>query len=251
MNANGDRPRVLIGVILVAIGALWLLNNFGALPGFNVWNVLWGVFWLWLGAVVVGPRGRGVGAARLTLGLFLIIIGGVTLFNGVGLIEVSFGYLFSRFWPLILIGLGALILLESSRTRTGQPPASDVVTHDSIFGDFKLTQPGWQLRDVRANTVIGDMKIDLSRATIPDGETSVDLRAVIGDIDVWAPPDLPVALEVQCVFVTVNHFGHKQDVMLRRYVQVPEGYDLSARRVRVRADMVFGDLNLIRAGQSA
>ena len=251
MSTTADRPRLLIGLFLVAIGALLLLSNLGVLSGFSVWDVAWGVFWLWLGAAVVGPRGRGVGAGRLALGLLLIVVGVVTLLDGLGVIGFSFGFLLSRFWPLILIGLGALILYESSRQRAAPQDAANRIAYDAIFGDLKLTQPGWQLRDTRASTVVGDVKIDLSKAVIPDGESVVDVRAVIGDIDVWAPPDLPVALEAQCTFVTVDYFGRKQDVILRRYVSTPEAYDLAPRRVRVRAEMVFGDLNLIRAGQAA
>ena len=250
MRDNPDRPRVLVGLLLVLVGVLYLLSNAGILAGFSVWGVLWGAFWLWLGAVVVGPRGRGVGAGRLALGLVFMFIGVVTLADGMGLINFSFGYLLSSFWPLILIGLGALMLYESNRARaSGLPVSSDRIEHDSIFGDFKLTQPGWQLRDVRVNSVIGDMKIDLSKANVPPGETTLDLHAVIGDIDVWAPPDLPVSLDARCTFVSVNQFGRKQDVMLRSYHDEPPEYAAAPQRVRVRVDLVFGDVNLTRAGK--
>lgn len=250
MNGNPDRPRALIGLLFVLVGVLFLLSNAGILAGFSVWDVMWGAFWLWLGAVVVGPRGRGVGAGRLALGVLFMFIGGVTLADGIGLINFSFGYLLSRFWPVVLIGLGVLILYRSNRSRAdGAPVESDRIEHDAIFGDFKLTQPGWQLRDVRVNSVIGDMKIDLSKATIPPGETTLDLRAVIGDIDVWVPPELPVAVEARCTFVTVDHFGRKQDVMLRSYHEAPPAYESAPQRVRVRVDLVFGDLNLTRAGK--
>lgn len=246
---TADRPRVLIGILLVLIGALYLLSNAGILVGFSVWDVLWGAFWVWLGSAVVGPRGRGVGAGRLALGLLFIVIGIVTLADGIGLINFSFGFLLARFWPVILIALGVIVLYESNRLRAEKTPAeSDQIQHEFIFGDFKLTRPGWQLRDVRASAVIGDMKIDLSKADIPDRETTIDLRAVIGDIDVWAPRDLPVAIEARCTFVTINHFGRKQDVILRRYVHTPPEYASASRRVRVQADLVFGDLNLTRAG---
>jgi lia operon protein LiaF len=254
MDTTLDRPRMILGLILLALGGLFLLNNLGILRGLRVWEVLWGLFWLWLGSVVIGPRGedpRKAGSAgRKALGLFLLAIGVVTLANGLGIIPFSAGFLLGRFWPLILIAIGVMILLESNRraTSTTGPSAPDRIIHDSIFGDFKLTQPGWQLHDLEVNTVIGDMKIDLARAHIPDGETRLDLRAVIGDIDIWTPPDLPVALEVQCAFVTVNHFGRKQDVILRRFEETPPAFETAPRRVRVRANLVFGDISLTRAG---
>jgi len=178
-----------------------------------------------------------------------ITVGAITLAHGAGLIGFSFGDLLFRYWPLILIALGVFLLYQyNRRPAPGLPSAVERIEHDSIFGDFKLTQPGWRLRDVRASSVIGDMKIDLSKADIPDGETVLDLSAVVGDIDVWAPLGLPVALDARCTFVSLNHFGRKQDVRLQRYTDAPADFASSARRVRIQVDLVFGDLTLTRVG---
>lgn len=259
MNTATNRPQLILGVLLVALGGLFLLSNIGILHGFSVWQTLWGLFWLWLGGVVMGylPRrssvwsdGRRIGSGRMVLSVALMVIGAITLANGTGVISFSVGTVISGLWPLILIGLGAAILFGTRREASAASPATpiDRIEYDTIFGDLKLTQPGWRLRDVRAFTVIGDVKIDLAKAIVPEGETHIDLRAVIGDIDVWAPPDLPVALDVQCVLVSINHNGRKQDVVFRRYTDTPPDYASAPRRVRVRADLMFGDLNLSRAG---
>ena len=268
---TANRPQLVVGGILVLLGGLFLLSNAGILRGFSVWQTLWGLFWLWLGGVVLGylpaalvvdsrrttwPGRREEGArtsGRMLLGLILVCIGAVTLVDGLGIISFSVGDLLSSLWPLILIGLGFLILNEARRgaSRAAVPPGApapvDRIEYEALFGDLKLNQPGWRLRDVRASMLIGDMKIDLSKAQIPDGETTLDLRSVIGDIDVWAPPDLPVALDVQCALATVVVSGRKQDVWLRRHVDTPPDYDLAPRRVRVRADLFIGDVNLTRA----
>jgi len=249
MNTTTRHPRFIAGIAFVLLGVLLLLGNVGILYGVSVWGILWGLFWLWLGAVVVGPRGRGVGAGKLALGVLLIAVGATTLAQAAGLIGFSFWDLIFRYWPLILIALGMLLLYENSRRPTpGAPSGVDRIEHDSIFGDFKLTQPGWRLRDVRATSVIGDMKIDLSKADIPDGESVLDLSAVVGDIDVWAPLDLPVALDARCTLVSLNHFGRKRDVRLQRCIDTPAEFASAARRVRVRVDLVFGDLTLTRVG---
>jgi len=66
MSTTADRPRFLFGLLLIVIGALYLLSNIGILRGFNPWAVLWGAFWLWLGALTVlvlafVPRGGWAG----------------------------------------------------------------------------------------------------------------------------------------------------------------------------------------------
>ncbi len=255
-----ERPQLLMGILLVALGGLILLSNLNILRGFSLWAALWGVFWLWLGGVVMGwlPRrssawadGSSIGSGRMALGLTLLAIGAITLADGIGLIGFSAGDVISRLWPLILIGLGAAVLFGSrgeASARMSTAAAGDRIEYDTIFGDLKLTRPGWQLKDVRVFTVVGDVKIDLAKARIPDGETRIDVRAVIGDIDIWAPPDLPVALDAQCALASVHLFGRKQDVAFRRFTDAPPGYDTAPRRVRVCADLILGDLNLSRAG---
>jgi lia operon protein LiaF len=249
MNTTLDRPRIAIGVILMLIGVLWTLSNLGILRGFSLWDILWGVFWIWLGATVVGPRGQSVGAARLTLGVVLLVIGALNIVDGIGLFDFSFGNLIGQFWPLILIALG-FALLQESRTREAERRGDgERIHHDTILGDLKLTDPNWPLRDLTASTVIGDMQIDLSRAQIPAGETRIELRAVIGDIDIWVPQGLPLALEVQWAgVVTLNRYGHRQDLILRRESDAPPDFESAPRRVRVRVNLVIGDLSLTRAG---
>ena len=249
MNTTLDRPRIAIGVILMLIGVLWTLRNVGIVQTFSVWDVLWGVFWIWLGATVVGPRGRGVGATRLTLGVILIAIGALTLLDGIGLFNFSFGNLFGQFWPLILIALGLALLQESRRRDAERSASSEHIRHETILGDLKLTDPNWPLSDLHASTVIGDMKIDLARAQIPDGETLIELRAVIGDIDIWTPQGLPLALEIQWAgFITLDRYGHKQDVIMRQEIDVPPDFEAAPKRVRVRVNLALGDLSLTRAG---
>lgn len=249
MNVTLDRPRIAIGIILMSIGALWLLRNFGILRGFDLWGILWGLFFIWLGATVVGPRGRGVGSARLTLGSVLLLLGAISLVDGVGLLSFSLGSLISSFWPLILVILGLALLREGNRQSGDHAISPDHIRHDSIFGDFKLTEPGWKLQHVYASTVIGDTKIDLSKAQIPEGETIIDLRAVISDIDLWVPTELPVALEVQWAgFVTINRYGQKHDLLLRGEKFIPPEFESALKRIRVRLNLVFGDFSLTRAG---
>ena len=250
MNPVTLRPQILIGLSLVLVGALYFLGNLGVLRGFNPWQVLWGAIWLGLGMMVLGPRGREVGAARLALGVGLVGLGVATLLSGMGLIDFSLGHVLSSYWPVVLIGLGALLLFRSNRARAEAAADHDRIVHDSIIGDFKLRQPAWRLRDVRATTVIGDMKIDLSKATIPDGESVLDLRAIIGDVEVAAPPGLPVALDVNGGLVSLDYFGTRHNVILRCHVETPSDYADAPRRVRVRAELAIGELSLSRARQS-
>jgi hypothetical protein len=74
-------------------------------------------------ATARGPRGReGYNGARecaMALGVVLVILGGIFLLESLGLVEMGVAQL----WPLALIGLGLVIIIERTRRwRRTRPP---------------------------------------------------------------------------------------------------------------------------------
>lgn len=104
------RPSHVIGpVILIALGVLFLLNNFGF--GYSVgymFRTFWPLFLIAGGAAQLlgggGKRGSLVG------GVILMGIGGVFLLSNLS-VHLPFGWAFRNFWPLILIVVGVAQLL--------------------------------------------------------------------------------------------------------------------------------------------
>ena len=47
----------------------------------------------------------------------------------------------------------------------------------------------------RATSVLGNIELDLRDVAFPDGVTQIHVRAVLGNIEIVVPPDLPVACE--------------------------------------------------------
>ena len=47
----------------------------------------------------------------------------------------------------------------------------------------------------RATSVLGNVELDLRDVAFPDGVTQIHVRAVLGNIEIVVPPDLPVACE--------------------------------------------------------
>ncbi len=100
-----NRPALFWGLVFIALGIVFLLNNFGVLPPtfFNLWPlvvVAAGGWMLW--RAVQRQRSGGVvgGMVLMTLGGFWF----VENFNRVP------GQLF---WPVALIGLGVGVLLRN------------------------------------------------------------------------------------------------------------------------------------------
>jgi hypothetical protein len=103
---DGNRAsRVIGGLILLSLGVLFLLQNFGVVQAGRVWDY-WPMFLVWAGlARLFAPRRAhhfAAGAVMLLLGVFL------------QLEELGFLWIRARdFWPALLVAAGLALVAES------------------------------------------------------------------------------------------------------------------------------------------
>lgn len=102
---HDPQSRVTGGLILILLGVLFLL----ATMDYILWSEWWAYFLMGLGAILIleviirsrSPSYRQHITGKLIGGVVLIIIGG------------SFVIGMSNWWPLILIGVGVMLLFSS------------------------------------------------------------------------------------------------------------------------------------------
>ncbi len=98
------------GLILVGLGVLFLLKNFGVPVPDNWWTIfliLPGLAALWTAWRMFQHDGQLTRTAATTA-----IAGGVLVLLGV---SFFFGFNWGNFWPVILIALGIVVLLGGGR----------------------------------------------------------------------------------------------------------------------------------------
>jgi lia operon protein LiaF len=116
----------------------------------------------------------------------------------------------------------------------------------SLIGNLFLTGNRWELQDMNIWHGIGDVKIDLSRAYIPDGETVIIISGWIGDVDIYVPYDLDIALTASINFGDIDVFGNKQGGINRSMTLSTSGYSESSKRVRLVVSLLVGDIDIIQ-----
>ncbi len=104
------RSDLVIGGILIVLGALLLIGNLDIGPGWNIFGRLWPLLLIVPAAAIVTPRrGRWAPTGVLLFGGVILTVGAISL---IGSLDVWLGYgAWSRLWPLILISIGAAFLL--------------------------------------------------------------------------------------------------------------------------------------------
>src|SRR5262245_23247030 len=105
------------GMVFVAIGAIFLLGNMGILEPDRILR-FWPVILIAAGVFKIVESGDDYAGSS---GIFWIVVGGLFLLGNLGILRVAFRDL----WPIVLIGIGALLLWKSALAKRGPPDVSD------------------------------------------------------------------------------------------------------------------------------
>lgn len=237
--------RLLIGLAVLVIGVLLLLNNLDLGIEFEMRQVLrlWPVIPLILGLnwliLSFGSSSREEGRkvffswGQFISSLMFIAIGVVFLGRNLGLFEVDLGLFFNLLWPVILILIG--INLIRGRSGSGGKGGRFTFMGGTNVGG---AQP-WKLESGSYFALMGGIEIDLTAAEMDEGETFLDLTAVMGGIEVRIPRNIAVIYEGSAVLGGVT-FRDQEDggiVGGRRVEQNITPDAISILRIQARAIM--------------
>ncbi|MGB7761938.1 MAG: DUF5668 domain-containing protein [Bryobacteraceae bacterium] len=196
---DGLPAQWIPALILIGVGALFFLNNLNIIRFhdiFEYWPVVliaWGIF-----KVVDQPEPK-----HKVVGGILIGIGGILLMGNLGVPHMGWGDL----WPLILIGLGVLMLTDR---LVGIGPHADWggvfsrrvnrLHESAVFGGGKrvITDPDFQGGKVEC--VFGGFDIDLRRATMLSDSAVLKVDAVFGGAEIKVPAAWEVDVKGSGVF---------------------------------------------------
>ena len=109
-RSHGPLKHIAAGLILMGIGVVFLLGNMGYLDVREVF-VFWPVILIIFGAVKI------VESRDHTAGIFWVVIGVLFLLGSFGIIRMTFHEL----WPILVIGIGALMLWRAALVRRERP----------------------------------------------------------------------------------------------------------------------------------
>jgi hypothetical protein len=138
------------------------------------------------------------------------------------------------FWPAALVLLGLWLLIRPRLVHTG---GASII----LLGDVRRNAQ-WPVENEEFWVGIGDVKLDMSQADIPLGETTLRAYGFIGDVGVIVPPE--VGVEVSCVgFVsTAKVFGVKRESFVMPITLASQNYAAATRKIRIDGAFFIGDI---------
>ncbi|MEK5084506.1 LiaRS two-component regulatory system accessory protein LiaF [Bacillus sp. FSL H8-0515] len=126
-------------------------------------------------------------------------------------------------------------------------PPKDVKHPDmrSFFiGELQMMKQPFDLNDLNISGFIGDIKIDLSKAMIPEGESTIVISGVIGNVDIYVPSDLEVAVSSAVFIGDINLIGSKKSGLSTKVYAASSDFSESKRRVKVSVSLFIGDVDV-------
>ncbi|ANF38047.1 cell wall-active antibiotics response protein [Bacillus velezensis] len=128
---------------------------------------------------------------------------------------------------------------SSAQTESRQPDLRSF-----FIGELRMMKDPFELNDLNVSGFIGDVKIDLSKAMIPEGESTMTISGVIGNVDVYVPPDIEVSVSSSAFIGDMNLLGSKKSGMSPNLYKVSSEYGDSPRRIKISISLFIGDVDV-------
>lgn len=228
MRPRHRYPGLLPGLILIAVGGGLLGREFGYLPPNVRFLDFWPLFVMFMGISGLLHRRSFLGSL---FSLAFIAFGGVLLAGNLGLLAFPA----ARLWPglLVLVGLAFLLrhgprgefrgFREASRRRRGraegdaraegdeehaaigreygaQTSAEDELHKQITFSGAQLRIESQSWKGGELNVTVGGVELDLRNARLQPEGAVLDLRVLMGGVDIRVPDTWQVYCEVTPLF---------------------------------------------------
>jgi predicted membrane protein len=236
-DSGSVSPGLIFGLAIIAVGVLFLLDNFNVPVGF-----LWGYWPVILVAVGLAKLVDSRETSGRTGGAIIMLVGVVFLADKIHLPFLRDKNLWDL-WPVAIIVFGFMLLwgaLEGKGAvnfRAGipwnTPSTPGGCNMFSIFGGSSR-KVGGDFKGADLVAAFGGGSLDLRNATMAADEATVNVNAIFGGFEIRVPETWLVEVHVAGVFGGHDDKTHQPDLRL-----VP-----NPKRLVVRGVTIFGGLGL-------
>ena len=177
---------------------------------------------------------------QMLFGVLLVLGGGGLLLAN--LLHISF---WAICFPLGLILLGLVLLLV-------RPPVVGLTSEGGAHFVGDVIRSGeWAVTNEEFSLFVGDVRLDMSRAQFPAGETTIRLNGFVYDVAITVPSDIGVSL-VSNGFVVDSRLDTQQASRFLSGTQlVTSNYMTAERKLRIVNACFVGNVRVMLSASSA
>ncbi|UCE65975.1 MAG: hypothetical protein JSU85_14145 [Candidatus Zixiibacteriota bacterium] len=178
--------RLIIGLVIIAVGAVALLMNLGYDIDIDLWDY-WPLILVLIGLsrIFQPPEYR-----NLWFGLIFTAIGILFLLDNFYLIRFGFREL----WPIVIILIGVAILKHGYGASKGRSTDVDYIDHSAVLGGGEYNYISKTLKGGKLFAFMGGCEVDLREADIQGDEMVIDIFAMMGGVEIKVPESWQVTM---------------------------------------------------------
>lgn len=116
---------------------------------------------------------------------------------------------------------------------------------NKLVGEYRELKQGYAIEDINIQTGFGDILIDLTEKIIPEGETVILIRGMVGSIYLNIPSDVALAMEVSllCGKTKLLDEESKTTINLTKKYQNVD-YKNASRKIKIVVSLLVGDVEV-------
>lgn len=171
---------------------------------------------------------------QIFIGIVIILIGLMFLIGNIFDVDVGAFCL-----PVGLIALGVWLLL---RPRLVGP---DTAVQMKLVGDVRR-RGAWQVTDEEIWVGVGDVRLDMTSADIPVGETRIRVFGFVGSTTLLVPEGVGVSVSSTAFVTDARVLGQRRDSFFAPVHFASDEYETAERKVQLETISFVTDLRVRR-----
>lgn len=215
MTHKRPSPSYFIPLLLICLGFIFLLNNFGYLDFGHLISHYWPVV--------------------------LILIGLRILFSRRGSAEREVQIFGVKEKPKDKVKAGEEENASDSHTT------EKIV--ENVFGDVRLKFHNKTVKKFKASNIFGDFDLDFSQAALQD-QAIIQVTGVFGDINICLPADIRLEIKADYIGGSSHIFDDYQSGLLKNISIITPDPGKENPMVYLKASIIFGDIWIYNSTKS-
>jgi hypothetical protein len=185
--------RLFIALLIIVTGIVLLFANLDLFNMRAIANDWWPILIIMAGGIsLIGNR------TNVVWPLFIMGLGTLILLNTLGVADVEIGKIV---WPAIVIGFGITMLLSSLGPRKRIQNTGDDIT--VIMAGTTNKNVANDYRGCKATAVMGGIEMDISHAIIKK-EAIIDVFVLMGGVELRVPENVIVKSRATCFLAGIE-----------------------------------------------
>ena len=195
-------PKLVLGVAIIVAGLVLTLDNLGLIEAHTIFK-LWPLVLVAMGVAKLRQEGSSGG-----MGGWFLVLGGAFLL----LFTFARGHLAEALAPMLVVGLGILIVVKALKQNRGVPAelahSEDFLQGTAIFGGFKRRMLSQAFKGGELTAIFGGFEVELQQAALASDMARVDVFVLFGGGEIRVPEGWEIANRATAMFGALNDKTH-------------------------------------------